>query len=132
MKQAPFFKKPNSKVTVILALTLMLAFVAASLIVIRHRQGSIKGQAIENPQIVAKESIPTLADTTQSASPVIKVAEWGIQLSLPADMSDAYYVVSKSTYDPKTHEPNTIWLGLTSLTIYYSEISISPKKTRPI
>ncbi len=45
----------------------------------------------------------------------LDVREWGVNISLPSNIDDAYYVISTSSHDPVTGEPNTMWLGLTSL-----------------
>lgn len=50
-----------------------------------------------------------------SGAKYLDIAEWGIKLPLSAQIQDAYYVISASSYDPATGQPDTIWLGLTSL-----------------
>ncbi len=45
----------------------------------------------------------------------LDIKEWGIKLPLSNGIKDAYYVVSNSSHDPASGEPNTVWLGLASL-----------------
>jgi hypothetical protein len=52
-----------------------------------------------------------------SALPTQQLAihEWGVNMPLPSNINDAYYVASTSTHDPLTGQPNTMWVGLSSL-----------------
>lgn len=61
-----------------------------------------------------QESIAT-AQTAQPAETRLYIKEWDVQLPLASNVTDAYYVVSTSTHDPGTGQPNTLWLGLSSL-----------------
>ena len=57
----------------------------------------------------------TTTTTPVSTVNYLDVKEWGVKIPLSNNIKDAYYVVSTGSYDPSTKEPNTMWLGLTSL-----------------
>jgi hypothetical protein len=61
-----------------------------------------------------QESIASVSPQ-QPVQQRLDVKEWGVQLPLPTNIGDAYYVVSTNTRDPATGQPNTMWLGLASL-----------------
>lgn len=52
--------------------------------------------------------------STSTQQSYLTVKEWSIKLPLTNTIDDAYYVVSTSSQDTNG-QPNTMWLGLTSL-----------------
>ncbi|MFI6401482.1 hypothetical protein [Streptomyces sp. NPDC050548] len=55
------------------------------------------------------------AEATSVTSQHLAIHEWGVNLPIASNINDAYYAVSTSTRDPLTGEPNTVWVGLSSL-----------------
>jgi hypothetical protein len=53
-------------------------------------------------------------NSTATQQTYLTMKEWGIKLPLSDPIKDAYYVVSTSSKD-SNGQPNTMWLGLTSL-----------------
>jgi hypothetical protein len=47
---------------------------------------------------------------TEDKGTALVIKEWGVQLLLPSNYADAYYVVSNNSVDDDG-SPNTIWLG---------------------
>jgi len=54
------------------------------------------------------------SNSTQNQQSHLTIKEWGVKLPLSDAIKDAYYVVSTSSQDANG-QPNTMWLGLTSL-----------------
>ncbi len=61
----------------------------------------------------------------------LNVKEWGIKLPLSDVIKNAYYVVSNGSADANG-QPNTMWLGLTSLNIGDCNASLANKSGGPI
>jgi hypothetical protein len=60
-------------------------------------------------------SAPVAAESTvtSSASRVLSISEWGVDLPLPTSVGDAYYTVAGSNVG-SDGVPNTAWIGMTS------------------
>lgn len=94
---------PNMHTKTLLGAATVMAVGIVTIGVILHSSASAQNASAGNP------------DQAQQAQQHLSVKEWGVQVPLPATVSDAYYVASSSTYDPRTGQPNTIWISLASL-----------------
>ena len=102
--------------TVILLAVLVVAVLAVTGLVVyqHHKPSSATNSAATSPTQTTSQSQNTA--TTQAAPTVayLTIKEWGIKVPLSDRIKDAYYVVSNGSADANG-QPNTMWLGLTSL-----------------
>lgn len=66
-------------------------------------------------QVPQRTTIQTEPTQQATAPTYLDITQWGVELPLSSAITDAYYVVSVSTHD-SNGQPNTVWLGLKSLT----------------
>lgn len=101
---------------VIIALLAVAVIAGAGYVVFNNRDQRNSADATSNLSPTtpkAADQNPAPASTAAEAAS-LKVKEWGMTISLPEDVKDAYYVVSTSSAD-SDGSPNTIWIGLRSL-----------------
>jgi hypothetical protein len=82
----------------------------------QHSGGKNDSHPVTNTPVgMAQQEAAVTSKPEQAATKRMYVKEWGVQLPLQNSVGDAYYVVSNSTHDPETGQPNTVWVGLNSL-----------------
>jgi hypothetical protein len=107
-------KKPKNNQSGFGAAKLILIVVVVALLV------GLGYMFYKNQKKVTPVAITTKTNTTPVTSPTkteqkyLVVTEWGIKVPVTDPISDAYYMVSKSSQDA-SGQPNTVWLGLRSL-----------------
>jgi hypothetical protein len=103
--------------TVILLVVLVVAVLAVTGVVVyqHHKTGSAKDRAAANTtQTTTQPSGTTTTQPAPTTTQYLTIKEWGVKLPLSSTINDAYYVVSNGSADANG-QPNTMWLGLTSL-----------------
>jgi hypothetical protein len=83
-----------------------------------HKATPAISSTVTNPAKQSKTKTPpkspSQATTQTTATQYLGITQWGIKLPLSSAISDAYYVVSTGSQD-SSGQPNTMWLGVTSL-----------------
>jgi Tfp pilus assembly protein PilX len=97
-----------SVIEVLLAILVIVVLAVTGFVVYqRHKPITAKNSA-------ATTSTQTTTRPPQTTTQYLTITEWGIKLPLSDSIKDAYYVVSTGSQDVNG-QPNTMWLGLTSL-----------------
>lgn len=101
--------------TAVLILVIVVVAGGGWLLYNHNHKKNVNDATGSSSQTSTKSTLPSNnAQTAQQAQQYVSIKEWGIQIPLTDTIKDAYYVVSTSTKDANG-QPNTVWLGLTSL-----------------
>jgi hypothetical protein len=99
----------------VLAVIVVLALASGAGAYVYHRDHKANNSnTTAHATTTGGRSHTTPSSKTQAQQQYLDIKEWGVKLPLSSAIADAYYVASTSSKDAN-EEPNTVWLGLTSL-----------------
>jgi prepilin-type N-terminal cleavage/methylation domain-containing protein len=116
--QTKLDRKGFSIVEVLIAIVIIAAVVLCGWLAWHHAHH--KKEPTPSPAASASNSQKSNSSSqanspTGSTQSYMAIPEWGIKMPLASAISDVYYIASNSSEDANG-QPNTIWLGLKSIT----------------
>jgi hypothetical protein len=81
-----------------------------------HKASAVNESTSSSSQTSPRQTTSSSGQTAQPVQKYLNITQWGVELPLSSAISDAYYVVSKTSSSDADGLPGTVWLGLTSLT----------------
>jgi len=100
----------------ILLIIVVVAVIGVGGWAVYHNDHKAKPAVTTKAASNTKQTTSNKKTTTQTTSTsYMDITQWGVKLPLSSPISGLYYVVSTGSQDPDG-QPNTMWLGLTSIT----------------